>query len=105
MTNHIRLLTYKRIFVHIRFFGCSALTSVVIPDSVTEIGEGAFSECDSLETITLGPNIDKIHTEVFSSCSALKTIFVPAKKTDYYKKRLPENLHSLIVELEPIKKQ
>ena len=32
------------------------------------------------------------------------TIYVPAKKTDYYMKRLPEELHDTIVELVPEKK-
>jgi hypothetical protein len=31
-------------------------------------------------------------------------INVPAKKKDSYVKRLPEKLHSLIVEMEPVKK-
>ena len=37
-------------------------------------------------------------------CPALKVINVPAKRADYYKKRLPEELHHLIVELPPVKK-
>jgi len=40
-----------------------------------------------------------IEAFAFEHCTALKVINVPAKKADYYKKRLPENLHSLIVEL------
>ena len=35
------------------FFGCSGLTSIIIPDSVISIGYGAFSGCSSLESITL----------------------------------------------------
>ena len=35
------------------FSGCTGLTSVIIPDSVTRIGEGAFSGCSSLESITI----------------------------------------------------
>ncbi|MBP5405044.1 MAG: leucine-rich repeat domain-containing protein [Clostridia bacterium] len=35
------------------FRGLSALTSVVVPDSVTTIGAGAFSGCSSLEEVTL----------------------------------------------------
>lgn len=30
--------------------------------------------------------------------TAFERINVPAKKADYYKKRLPENLHAFIVE-------
>ena len=40
----------------------------------------------------------------FAENSALSTIYVPSKKSDYYKKRLPEELHDKIVELKPEKK-
>jgi hypothetical protein len=58
-----------------------------------------------LETVTLGAGIKKIEADVFNGCTALKTINVPAKKADYYKKRLPESLHNLIVELPAEKKK
>ena len=54
--------------------------------------------------MTLGVGIKKISEEAFKGCSMLRTINVPAKKADYYKKRLPEKLHSLIVEL-PVEKR
>ena len=40
----------------------------------------------------------------FEDCDALKTIFVPARKADYYKNRLPNDLCELIVELPAEKK-
>ena len=52
----------------------------------------------------LGFGIKKISEEAFKGCTMLRTINVPAKKADYYKKRLPEKLHSLIVELPKEKK-
>ena len=59
--------------------------------------------------MTLGAGIRKLFADVedwcaFDGCTSLKTINVPAKKADYYKKRLPEKLHSLIVELPAEKK-
>ena len=107
------------------FEGCTGLTSVVIPNSVTSIGRNAFngtgltsisipsvkkiedetfSECEDLEEVTLAAGINKIEDWAFHKCSKLSRINVPAKKADYYKKRLPEKLHELIVEMEPEKK-
>jgi hypothetical protein len=38
------------------FFGCTGLTSITIPDSVTSIGSFAFSDCTGLESIHVGIN-------------------------------------------------
>ena len=64
----------------------------------------AFKGAISLETITLPTGMTKIDSEAFYRCTALKTIYVPAKKADYYKQRLPEELHQFIVEMAPVKK-
>ena len=66
--------------------------------------DSTFFGCTALECMTLGVGIKKISEEAFKGCSMLRTINVPAKKADYYKMRLPEELHSLIVEL-PVEKR
>ena len=63
------------------FSGCSSLTSIVIPDSVTEIEATAFSNCTALESITLSQNIKEIRNSTFSNCTALKSIDIPSKTT------------------------
>jgi hypothetical protein len=68
------------------------------------ICDSAFDGCTSLTTVTLPVGVKKISYNAFHECSALSTIYVPAKKTDYYMKRLPEELHDIIVELAPEKK-
>ena len=57
-----------------------------------------------MKEMTLPVGVKKIYKGAFDNCKALERIYVPAKKTDYYKSRLPEELHSLIVELQPEKK-
>jgi hypothetical protein len=81
------------------FDGCAALKTVSILGAVSKLEMGLFWDCTSLETVTLGVGIKKIEADVFDGCTSLKTINVPAKKADYYKKRLPEKLHGIIVEL------
>ncbi|MBP0966284.1 MAG: S8 family serine peptidase, partial [Oscillospiraceae bacterium] len=49
------------------FAGNDSLIEVILPDSVTEIGERAFYECGSLEKVT-GAGVRKIGTEAFCSC-------------------------------------
>ena len=85
------------------FNGCTGLTSVTIPEGVTSIGKEAFGDCSALTTVTL-PNGVKKMPDAFLNCTGITTINIPAKKTDYYKKRLPEELHQFIVEMEPEKK-
>jgi hypothetical protein len=73
--------------------------------AVSKLDKGLFGHCTSLETITLGAGIKKIEADAFDGCTGLKTINVPAKKASYYKSRLPEQLHALIVELPAEKKK
>ena len=82
------------------FGGCSGLTNVVIPDSVTSIGEYTFGNCIGLTSIVIPSSVTEIDECAFEGCTNLKCIKVPAKEADYYKKRLPEELHYLIVEME-----
>lgn len=51
----------------------SALVSVSLSDSMTEIGEGAFAYCDSLEEIDLR-NVVTIGANAFANCSSLARI-------------------------------
>lgn len=85
------------------FKGCEGLTSVEIPNSVTRIGEYAFYGTN-LASVTIPEGVTSIGKDAFGGCSALTTINIPAKKTNYYKKRLPKKLHQFIVEMEPEKK-
>ena len=55
---------------------CDSLTSVVIPNSVTTIGEGAFSGCSSLTSIVIPDSVTSIGNYAFSGCSSLTSVVI-----------------------------
>ena len=59
------------------FYNCKALESIVIPSGVNEIEEGVFYNCTSLESIILSNSIEKIGKYAFSMCTSLKSINIP----------------------------
>ena len=63
------------------FKGCTCLTSVTIPDSVTSIGNYAFSCCTSLTSVTIGNGVTSIGGFVFSRCEKLTSITIPNSVT------------------------
>lgn len=55
----------------------TAIKSITIPDSYTEIGDGAFAGCSSLETVNIGSGLETIGKDVFNGCVKLKDITLP----------------------------
>lgn len=58
------------------FDDCSALKSIVIPDKVTYIGEGAFCQCTGLQEAYIGDGVTEIAAKAFAECTALKTVVI-----------------------------
>ena len=58
------------------FSGCSKLTSVIIPDRVTSIGEGAFSGCSGLTSVIIPDGVRFIGWYAFSGCSGLTSVTI-----------------------------
>jgi len=59
------------------FYGCAALTSVTIPEGITDILPSTFHECTALETVALPSTLLTIQNYAFNGCSALTTINLP----------------------------
>ena len=56
------------------FSNCSGLTSITIPNSVTSIGEFAFYGCSGLTSVTIPNSVTSIRYEAFCNCDNLTTL-------------------------------
>ena len=62
-------------------FAQTSLTNISIPDSVTNIGSGAFSGCESLTDVVLSNSIESLDYMVFRWCTSLTNITIPDSVT------------------------
>ena len=56
---------------------CTSLTSIKIPNSVTGIGDRAFSYCKSLTSIKIPNSVTSIGWRTFDYCTSLTSITIP----------------------------
>lgn len=62
------------------FPGCSSLTSIIIPEGVTNM-DGAFYNCESLVSVTIPDGVTSIN-ETFWGCDSLVSVTVPDSVTE-----------------------
>ena len=72
------------------FHGCSGLTSLVIPSGVTSIGDEAFYGCSGLISLTIPSSVTAIGSQAFNACSELTSIYA-------YMEKLPETGSNLFL--------
>ncbi len=73
---------YKVTVIGPSLFNGSDITSVTMPDSITEIRDYAFSSCHKLTSVKLSNNIKVFGNGVFFNTSELKSIEIPASVED-----------------------
>ena len=59
------------------FYDCHNLVSVVLPSSITFIGQSAFAYCSSLVSVSIPSTVNIIATYAFTDCGSLKDIKIP----------------------------
>ena len=62
---------------YLAFDQCTALQNINIPQNVTNIGVSAFLQCKSLTSITIPSGVTSIKTSAFASCTSLRSIDLP----------------------------
>ncbi|MDE6511306.1 MAG: leucine-rich repeat protein, partial [Muribaculaceae bacterium] len=59
------------------FEGMDQLKDVIVPETITEIGSGAFAGCENIESLTL-PGVTSIGEGAFEGCGNLTSILLPS---------------------------
>ena len=59
------------------FFKCQSLTSVILSEGITAVGDLAFEFCEHLTDVTLPESLSRIGNWAFCHCKSLKNINLP----------------------------
>ena len=59
------------------FYSCTGMTKVKIPSALTTIGKCAFRRCFALQEVSLPLSVTEIGISAFQACNSLKSISVP----------------------------
>ena len=70
------------------FYGCSSLTEITIPETVTSIGSGAFTST-GLTSVVIPNGVVSLGSDAFSRCKNLNSVTLPATLTE-----VPDSLFS-----------
>ena len=82
--------------------GCTGLTSITIPNSVTSIGAQAFSDCSGLTSIAIPNSVSSIGDMAFYGCDNIKNkiivnnlfVFLPRNYEGHY--NIPDHITTIV---------
>jgi len=63
------------------FWSAHLVTSIVLPQGITEINHGTFYGCSSMKTINIPTGVTSIGNYAFERCSSLTSLVIPSKVT------------------------
>lgn len=81
------------------FSGCKNLTSIILPNTIKEIGQWAFGNCKSLTRINLPESLEKIGDYAFDIMYPIETVYIPKNVSTIGNTILRQcnNLRSIVV--------
>ena len=75
-------VTYTIVAIGKAYYGCKKITSITLPETITEIKDDAFTSCTALKTINWNTSIEKIGARAFYQCYGLEVIDMPNSVTE-----------------------
>ena len=64
------------------FYGCTSLTSIVIPNSVTSLKNYCFDSCTGLTSVTIPSSVISLGMGCFYGCTGLTSVTIPDSVTN-----------------------
>ena len=86
-----------------KYSGCSGLTSITLPSSVTSLGYDSFTDCSGLETVYFKGKVPKLSYSYSGSGPDIPTACIIKVPTEYlqdYKDAFGENLSNVLKQKE-----
>ena len=74
------------------FYSCSNLTSVKLPNGTTSLPYCSFGTCSKLESVIIPKTLTEIESGAFTNCNALKTVYYSGSEADKAKMTISDNV-------------
>ena len=65
------------------FFGCDALTDVILPEGISYIGAAAFGDCKGLKSILIPKSVTEVRDMAFYRCPLLERTYYAGSEAEW----------------------
>ncbi len=78
------------------FYCHNELKNIIIPQNIVNIGDGAFVNCENLITAYISDGVKNIGVDAFSMCDKLEDVYYQGSKEDWEKISIGDNNYDLL---------